>query len=96
MERNREQSLLRVAAFDPAADVEKGAPLAAGEADDPPWALDDVEAAGLTLRLRQVDRLVEAGGNLPEAVFGALRTAGGRRHQRGEDSKEDHCSDGAH
>ena len=47
-------------------------------------------------RLAELHRLVEAGGNLPEAVFGALLAAGGRRHQRGEDSKEDHCSDGAH
>src|SRR4051794_5444766 len=48
MERDGEQPLLGVAAFDAAPDVEERATLSAREGDDSARALDDVEAAALT------------------------------------------------
>src|SRR5262249_10836118 len=96
MEGDRQQPLLGVAAFHPAADVEKGTPLAAGERHDAARPLDHVEAPGLALRLRDIDGLVEAGGDLPEGVAGTLDVAAAQRGNRTNDCREDCCSEGPH
>src|SRR4029077_374852 len=54
IERDREQTLLGVATLDPVVNVEEGAPLPVRKRHDSPGPLDDVEAAGLALRLRYV------------------------------------------
>src|SRR4029453_9245441 len=83
-ERHREEPLLGVAALDASVNVEEGAALPAGERDDPAWPLDHVERARLVLRLRDVDGLGEARGDLAKLVGGALRLSGGPKNEGGE------------